>query len=114
MWKCLIPLFISFFVYNLYSRVIIVDQKGNGDFTDIGTAILNSVDNDTIFVKNGVYSPIHIPNIKLTIIGESRDSTIITGTAGSGCLVDSDKDFTIENFEFTGLLNEGIIFFNKF
>ncbi len=105
MWKHLIPLFplfISFLVSNLYSRVIIVDQKGNGDFTDIGTAILNSVDNDTIFVKNGVYSPIHIPTIKLTIIGESRDSTIITGTAGSGCLVDSDKDFAIENFKFSG------------
>ncbi len=96
------------FISNIYGHVIIVDQKGNGDFFDIGTAILNAVDNDTIYVKNGVYSPIHIPTIKLTIIGESRDSTIITGTAGSGCLVDSDKDFTIENFKFTGLLHVGV------
>ena len=93
---------------NLYSRVIIVDQNGNGDFSDIGTAILNAFDNDTIFVKNGVYEPIHIPRIKLTIIGESKDSTIITGKAGSGCFVDSDKDFAIENFKFTGNLHVGV------
>ncbi|MHB2148144.1 T9SS type A sorting domain-containing protein [Calditrichota bacterium LG25] len=95
-------------ISNISARVIIVDQKGNGDFTDISTAILNAVDNDTIFVKSGIYSPIHIPTIKLTIIGESRDSTIITGPAGSGCLVDSDKDFAIENFKFTGNLHVGV------
>ena len=82
-------------------------KTANWDFSDIGTAILNAFDNDTIFVKNGVYESIHIPRIKLTIIGESKDSTIITGKAGFGCFVDSDKDFTIENFKFTGNLHVG-------
>ena len=103
-----VKIIILILMAHLYSRVIVVDQNGNGDYTDIGTAILNSFDNDTIFVKNGVYEPIHIPMIKLTIIGESKDSTIITGKAGSGCFVDSDKDFTIENFKFTGLLHVGV------
>ncbi len=62
-----------------------VDQKGNGDFLTIQEAI-NSVQSFpyqriTIFIKNGIYKEkvkVHSWNPKLSLIGESREGTIIT------------------------------------
>lgn len=64
---------------------IVVDPKGNGNFLTIQEAI-NSVQSFpyqriTVFIKNGVYKEkikIHSWNPKLTLIGESREGTIIT------------------------------------
>lgn len=64
---------------------IVVDPKGNGNFLTIQEAI-NSVQSFpyqriTIFIKNGIYKEkikIHSWNPKLTLIGESREGTIIT------------------------------------
>ena len=64
---------------------IIVAQDGTGDFTKIQDA-LNAAkafpdDRITIFVKNGVYYEkvkIYSWNPKITLIGESREKTIIT------------------------------------
>jgi pectinesterase len=64
---------------------IIVDSNGNGDFTSIQEAINNSRSYPdkriTIFIKNGVYFEkvkIHAWNTKVSLIGESKDKTIIT------------------------------------
>lgn len=64
---------------------IIVAQDGTGDFTKIQDAVNAGKafpdDRITIFVKNGVYYEkvkIYSWNPKITLIGESREKTIIT------------------------------------
>lgn len=64
---------------------IIVAQDGSGDFTKIQDAINAAkafpADRITIFVKNGVYYEkvkIYSWNPKISLIGESREKTIIT------------------------------------
>ena len=70
--------------FSQYATEITVDQHGNGDFTSIQEAI-NATKSFpekpiTIYIKNGVYKEkvnIYSWNNNLTLIGESRDSTII-------------------------------------
>jgi pectinesterase len=64
---------------------VVVDKKGTGDFGTIQEAINASpafpYKRITIFIKNGVYNEkvkIHSWNPKITLIGESREGTIIT------------------------------------
>ena len=64
---------------------IIVDQKGHGDFLTIQDAINSApsfpYQRIIIFVKNGVYKEkvkVHSWNPKISLIGESREGTIIT------------------------------------
>lgn len=62
-----------------------VDKNGNGDFTTIQEAINAAKafpsERITIFIKNGVYNEkvkIHFWNPKISLIGESRENTIIS------------------------------------
>ncbi|MEZ4884026.1 MAG: pectate lyase [Chitinophagales bacterium] len=64
---------------------IVVDKSGSGDYTSIQEAINNTksfpYDRITIFVKDGVYYEkvkVHEWNTNLSLIGESKDKTIIT------------------------------------
>ncbi|WP_235893247.1 pectinesterase family protein [Flavobacterium franklandianum] len=64
---------------------IVVDKNGNGDFITIQEAVNAAKafpsERITIFVKNGVYYEkvkIHSWNPKISLIGESREKTIIT------------------------------------
>jgi pectinesterase len=64
---------------------IVVDKNGNGDFTTIQEAINAAKafpsERITIFIKNGVYYEkvkIHSWNPYISLIGESREKTIIT------------------------------------
>jgi pectinesterase len=68
-----------------YSMHITVAKDGSGDFTSIQAAILSCksfpYQRITIYVKNGVYhEKVRVPawNTKISLIGESEDSTIIT------------------------------------
>ena len=68
-----------------YAHRIVVAQDGSGDFTSIEKAVESCksfpYESITIFIKNGVYhEKVRIPawNTKITLAGESRDSTIIT------------------------------------
>lgn len=68
-----------------YSHLITVAQDGSGNFTSIQKAIESCksfpYQRITIYIKNGVYKEkIRVPawNTNLSLIGESRDSTIIT------------------------------------
>ncbi|MCF1190983.1 pectate lyase [Mangrovimonas sp. AS39] len=67
------------------SHEIVVSKDGTGDYTSIQEAINNTkafpYDRLTIFIKNGVYKEkikVHEWNTNLSIIGESREGTIIT------------------------------------
>ncbi len=61
---------------------VIVAQDGTGDFTTISDAIdscKNDGSNFVIFIKNGTYDEnIKIAKNNITLLGEDRDSTIIT------------------------------------
>jgi len=64
---------------------IVVDKNGNGDFTTIQEAVNAAKaypsERITIFIKNGVYYEkvkIHSWNPYISLIGESREKTIIT------------------------------------
>ena len=71
----------------LYERkrfifMIIVDQKGSGDFTSLQAALV-SIERDTspikIFIKAGIYKErIEIIRPNVALFGESRENTIIT------------------------------------
>ena len=66
------------------SHFVSIDGKGN--FSSIQEAIDSASDNDIIFVSNGTY----FENIKITksikLIGEDKNTTIITGN-GSGDVI---------------------------
>jgi len=100
-------LFLFFFSYWVIANTWIVDANGGGDFVDIQQAVNNSTQGDTLFVRNGVYSPFEVPSVELTIIGQSRDSTIVSGFYG-GCTISSAKRFEINNIRFGGQLQNGI------
>ncbi|MEY4432496.1 MAG: hypothetical protein RLZZ44_626 [Bacteroidota bacterium] len=64
---------------------LVVDPKGDGDFKTIQEAINAAkafpYDRITIFVKNGTYKEkvkVHSWNTKITLIGESREGTVIS------------------------------------
>ena len=64
---------------------IVVDQKGHGNFLTIQEAINSApsfpYQRITIFIKNGIYKEkvkIHSWNPKITLVGESKEGTIIT------------------------------------
>lgn len=68
-----------------YATKIVVDQKGNGDFTSIKEAIYATKaypnQDITMEIRNGVYKEkinVFSWNTRLTIIGESRENTIIS------------------------------------
>jgi pectinesterase len=68
-----------------YSKYITVAQDGSGDFTSIQKAIESCksfpYERITIFIKKGIYhEKVTIPswNTKVSLVGQSKDSTIIT------------------------------------
>lgn len=67
-----------------YSKYIVVAKDGSGDFTSIQRAIESCksfpYERITVYIKNGIYhEKVRIPewNTKISLIGESKDSTII-------------------------------------
>ncbi len=62
-------------------RVIVVDYDGTGDFRTIQEAInnANASVRDTIFVRSGTYNECPVVSKSVSIVGESRESTIVDG-----------------------------------
>lgn len=83
---CLMTAFpLSVFSKSHYATYMTVAKDGSGDFTSINAAIESCKSfpykRITIYVKNGVYhEKVTIPewNTKISLIGQSKDSTIIT------------------------------------
>ena len=63
----------------------IVDKSGNGDYTSISEAVANAKNNDTIYVKSGVYDNEIIEAWGKTVhlIGESRNQVIVSNRTGT-------------------------------
>jgi parallel beta-helix repeat protein len=88
-------------------RTWTVDDDGPADFHTIQEAINAANSGDTIFVKAGTYYENVIVNKTLSLIGESRDATVIDGN-GMGFVVQAlSNNVTIRNFTimnaFTGI-----------
>ncbi|MGA9211817.1 pectinesterase family protein [Kaistella sp.] len=78
-------LFISSLTFAQEKDSFVVSKDGKGDFLTIQEAINNTkafpYQRMTIFIKNGIYKEkikLHEWNSHLSLIGENRDSTIIT------------------------------------
>lgn len=104
---------------------VIVDANGNGDFTDIQAAInylkanfdVNTVPT-TVFIRNGVYIPaaaegqhwaIHKDANKISLIGESREGTIIKFTSTPAVnrkVIEAGGDCTIANLTVLNLWDD--------
>jgi parallel beta-helix repeat protein len=61
------------------SNTIFVDINGKYDYNTIQDAVNNSLENDTIFVYEGIYYENIIINKNLNLIGENKNNTVIDG-----------------------------------
>ncbi|MCK4443581.1 MAG: right-handed parallel beta-helix repeat-containing protein, partial [Thermoplasmata archaeon] len=68
---------------NVRAVTLFVGGVGPGNYTTIQAAIVDANSGDTIFVYNGTYTEHILIDKSLSLIGESRDTTIIDG-GGSG------------------------------
>lgn len=65
------------------TETIIVSVDGSGDYTTIADAVAAAADGSTIYVKNGTYTEsLKLNGIKVHIVGESEDKTILSYSAG--------------------------------
>jgi nitrous oxidase accessory protein len=83
--------------------ILYVGGSGPGNYTSIQEAIDNSTNGDTIFVYNGTYNENIDTKIKeITLQGEDRDITTITGAATNPVVKIGTSDTTIKGFTLTG------------
>ena len=61
------------------TNILYVGGSGDGNYRSIQDAIENSSDGDTIYVYAGIYKENVIINRSINLIGENRETTIITG-----------------------------------
>ena len=69
------------------AKTWIVDSHGSGDFTSIQAAINASSAGDTVYVKSGTYFEHPLVYKSISLIGQSKDSTIIDGQHQSRQLI---------------------------
>jgi parallel beta-helix repeat protein len=86
-----------------------VGGDGPGNYTKIQDAINHANDGDTVFVFNGTYVEYIIINRSITLIGQDKTTTFITGYVAFTISLLSDQitmsGFTIQN---NGLRGEGV------
>jgi len=82
------------------ARMIIVDEKGGGNYTKLGDAFMyGTSDGDTVVVRAGNYTiwSINFFNNNISLIGESSETTNITFTSRSGISFYSSNGTSISN-----------------
>jgi parallel beta-helix repeat protein len=86
-----------------------VGGDGPGNYTKIQDAINHANDGDTVFVFNGTYIEFIIINRSITLLGQDKTATFITGYVAFTVSILTDgvtmSDFTIQN---NGLRGEGV------
>src|SRR4051812_31727904 len=95
----LVPVVYASAQQQTYPKYLTVAQDGSGNFKTIQEAVNGmrdfSQERVTIFIKKGVYhEKLVVPSWKtnITLLGESRDSTIITNDDFSGKPLPHGKD----------------------
>ena len=98
---CLVSIVQTFAQQQTYPKYLTVAQDGSGNYTTIQEAVNAmrdfSQERVTIFIKKGMYKEkLVIPSWKtnISLVGESRDSTIITNDDYSGKPLPGGKDVT--------------------
>jgi len=87
----------SFSIFD--GKILYVGGEGEGNYTTIQEAINNAMPGDTIFVYSGVYEEnITITKPRLTLIGEDRNATIITGKVSIKADFTTVRNFTLKGF----------------
>ena len=89
---------------NIDGNILYVGGIGEGNFTEIQDAVDNATEEDVVFVydHSSPYFECIVVNKSITLIGESRESTVIDGScAGNVISVSADgviiSGFTIQN-----------------
>ena len=68
------------------SSYIYVGGDGDGNFSSINDAVKQSIDNTIIFVYNGTYNENIVINKSISIIGQSKNKTILNGNGSLYCI----------------------------
>jgi len=113
----LILVFLCYILVNVpyvCSTDFYVGDSEDCDFSFIKDALNNSVDGDSIFVKNGLFNESFIVDKSIDLVGDDKNSTIIYNNHSNYLIViDSDyvniSNFTIKN----GLIGVYISGYNK-
>jgi parallel beta-helix repeat protein len=97
---------------NNLNEIIVPD-----DYSSIQAAVDNANDDDTIFVRSGIYYENLIVDKSLALRGENKDTTIIDGRKNSHVIrvMSSNvsiSNFTIRNSSTDGFYQAGVIFNN--
>ena len=84
-------------------NILYVGGGGLGNYSSIQEAINNATNGDTIFVYNNTYNEnVDTKLKKITLLGEDRDTTIITGSAANPVLKIGTSDTTLSGFTLIG------------
>lgn len=87
-----------------------VGGGGPGNYTTIQTAINNATNGDTVFVYAGTYNEnVDTKLKKITLLGEDRDTTIVTGQSTNPVVRIGTSDTTISGFTLVGTTVEIIV-----
>ena len=106
---------IVLFAQVVIADTIVVDQGGNGDYTDIQPAIDVSANGDTIIVKPGTYSQFNSNGLDdLFIQGSGADQTFVynTGT-GDAANISNSNNTIISGLTFTAVAGNGMYIYNS-
>ena len=103
-WMILIVIIINLTITSkeVIGETIYVDDNGSADYSNIQNAIDNASEEDTVFVKNGKYYENIIIDKSITMLGESKENTIIiSGIFKTAVEITADNvaisEFTIQN-----------------
>jgi parallel beta-helix repeat protein len=84
------------------ASVIYVGSGPGNDSANISGGIILANDGDTVFVYAGTYSESVLVNKSITLTGESKENTVINGTAAGHVIQVSAHWVNISGFEITG------------
>ena len=85
------------------ATILYVGGSGPGNYTTIQEAINNATNGDTVYVYNGTYTEnVDTKLKKITLMGEDRDTTIITGSAANPVVKIGTSDTTLTSFTLIG------------
>ena len=91
-------------------NILYVGGAGPGNYTTIQKAINNATNGDTIFVYNGTYNEnVDTKLKKISLIGQSRESTFIKGQTTDPVVRIGTSDTSIEGFFMSGSSDEIIV-----
>lgn len=94
-----------------FENILYVGGSGDGNYSSIQEAINASSEGDTIFVYSGLYNESILVNKSINLIGENKESTIISGKNKFDVITITDYLINITGFTIQDGQGFGILFF---